>query len=270
MLPPRAETFAAGLSPNEIPTNAVLGATDILVTDYSSTFFDFLATRRPIVFLTPDIRDYAGYAGYRGLYMEPEEWPGPVIHTVSELATELNFIARSGPRPEITQNYVAMRTRYSGHEDGHTGRIIDIVFRGRRDGYAVAPVARDERQSVLVHVGSMKPNGITSSALNLLNTIDHRRYDVSAVFSNSRVPVALENQAQIHPAVRQFVRVGGMNGSKVAHLKRPLHWYRGEHSAHSRDSQQRRLWDEEWTRCFGDSRFDYVIDFSGYGPFWAT
>lgn len=260
--------FRGRLIPNEIPTNAVLAVTDILVTDYSSTFFDFLATGRPIVFLTPDIRDYAGY---RGLYMEPEEWPGPVVHTVSELATELNFIARSGPRPEITQNYVAMRTKYSGHEDGHaTGRIIDIVFRGRRDGYAVAAVARDERQSVLVHVGSMKPNGITSSALNLLNTIDHRRYDVSAVFSNSRVPVALENQAQIHPAVRQFVRVGGMNGSKVAHLKRRLHWYRGDLSAHSRDSQQRRLWDEEWTRCFGDSRFDYVIDFSGYGPFWAT
>lgn len=260
--------FRGRLVPNEIPTNAVLAATDILVTDYSSTFFDFLATGRPIAFLTPDIRDYAGY---RGLYMEPEEWPGPVVHTVSELATELNFIARSGPRPEISQNYVSMRSKYSGHEDGHaTDRIIDIVFRGRRDGYAVAPVARDERQSVLVHVGSMKPNGITSSALNLLSTIDHRRYDVSAVFSNSRMPVALENQAQIHPAVRQFVRVGGMNGSKVAHLTRRLHWYRGDLSAHSRDSRQRRLWDEEWTRCFGDSRFDYVIDFSGYGPFWAT
>ena len=25
----------------------------------------------------------------------------------------------------------------------------------------------------------------------------------------------------------------------------------------------------EFTRCFGDSRFDHVVNFSGYGPFWA-
>lgn len=263
----RAE-FQGRLVPNEIPTNAVLAATDILVTDYSSTFFDFLATGRPIAFLTPDIRDYASY---RGLYMEPEEWPGPVVRTVRELAVELNLIARSGQRPEITQNYLAMRRKYSGHEDGDaTGRVIDIVFRGRRDGYTVGPVARDERPSVLVHVGGLRPNGITASALNLLTAIDHDRYDVSAVFSNSRVPVVLEKQSQIHSSVRQFVRVGGMNGSKIAHFIRRLHWYRGDLSSHSHDPRQKRLWDEEWTRCFGSSRFDYAIDFSGYGPLWAT
>ncbi|TFD73144.1 glycosyltransferase [Cryobacterium gelidum] len=263
----RAE-FQGRLVPNEIPTNAVLAATDILVTDYSSTFFDFLATGRPIAFLTPDIREYAGY---RGLYMEPEEWPGPVVRTVRELAVELNLIARSGQRTEITPRYLAMRKKYSGHEDGGaTDRVIDIVFRGRRDGYTVGPVARDERPSILVHVGSLGPNSITTSALNLLTAIDHDRFDVSAVFSNSRASAVLEKQGQIHSSVRQFVRVGGMNGSKIDHFIRRLHWYRGDLKSHSHDPRQKRLWDDEWTRCFGGSRFDYAIDFSGYDPLWAT
>ena len=88
--------FAGRLVPNEIPTNTVLAATDILITDYSSIFFDFLSTGRPIAFLTPDIDDYAGY---RGLYVEPGEWPGPVTTTVDELATELVTLTATGMPP---------------------------------------------------------------------------------------------------------------------------------------------------------------------------
>ncbi|TFC10422.1 glycosyltransferase [Cryobacterium algoritolerans] len=264
----RRKEFRGRLVPNEIPTNSVLSATDILVTDYSSTFFDFLSTGRPIAFLTPDIDDYAGY---RGLYMEPEEWPGPVVRTVAELAVELNVIARSGQRIEVAEGYAAMQEKYAAHEDGHaTDRIIDIVFRGKRAGYRVGPVARDDRRSILINVGGMTPNGITSSALNLLNAIDHSKFDVSVVFPYSRRPRVLEKQAEINPAVRQFARVGGMSGSKITHAVRRVAWFRGDLSAHEHDPVQERLWDDEWTRCFGSSRFDFAIDFSGYGQLWAT
>ena len=37
----------AFLVPNDVPANVVLGVTDLLVTDYSSIFFDFLSTGRP-------------------------------------------------------------------------------------------------------------------------------------------------------------------------------------------------------------------------------
>jgi glycosyltransferase involved in cell wall biosynthesis len=36
------------------------------------------------------------------------------------------------------------------------------------------------------------------------------------------------------------------------------------------DAAQKTLWDDEWQRCFGSSRFDFVVDFSGYSPLWAT
>ena len=68
----------AVLVPNEIATNEVLGVTDVLVTDYSSIFFDFLATGRPVVFFTPDLDEYAGY---RGFYLDRDELPGPGAST---------------------------------------------------------------------------------------------------------------------------------------------------------------------------------------------
>jgi len=267
--------FAAGqaefhgrLVPNEIPTNAVLAATDILVTDYSSIFFDFLASGRPIVFLTPDIVDYAGY---RGLYMEPEEWPGPVVQTVAQLAAELNFIMHSGPRPGVVGRYATMREKYAPYEDGlATERIIDIVFRGKRAGYRVGAVRHDDRPSILMSIDTTMPGQITTTAVNLLNSVDHSRFDVSVVFPYTRQRAAVEQQSLIDPAVRQLARVGGMSGSKITHFVRKASWFRGSLSAHAHHPVHRRLWDDEWTRCFGSSRFDFTVDYSGCGPFWAT
>jgi CDP-glycerol glycerophosphotransferase (TagB/SpsB family)/glycosyltransferase involved in cell wall biosynthesis len=256
--------FRGAVVPNEIPTNAMLGATDVLVTDYSSIFFDFLPTRRPILFLTPDIDDYAGY---RGLYLEPGEWPGPVVRTVGELAAGITALGDSWQPDE---RYRAAVERFAAHEDGGvTGRVIDIVFRKQTDGYRMRELG-DTRKSMLLYLGGMRPNGITSSVLNMLDHIDHERFDVSAFFANPRNPLAVAKQREVNPAVRQIPRVGGMNGSKLWQLARHLDFRRGRTDLHDTDVHQKVLWDDEWTRCFGASRFDYVVDFSGYGPFWAT
>lgn len=259
------------LVPNEIPTNLVLGASDLLVSDYSSIFFDFLQTGRPIVFFTPDLADYAGT---RGLYFEPEEWPGPVFESAREVGEQLARIAADDDRvpPESRERYAAMRARFTPFEDGRAAeRVVDIVFRRARDGYRLhTALADDGRQKILLYLGGMRPNGITTSALNLLNNIDHDRFDVSALFSQSKSPAAIAKQKQINPAARQFPRVGGMNGAKLLHLARHLHFRRGRIAEHAEVPTQNQLWDDEWYRCFGDSRFDYVVDFSGYGPFWAA
>ncbi|WP_158865075.1 glycosyltransferase [Leifsonia sp. AG29] len=259
------------LVPNELPTNLVLGASDILISDYSSIFFDFLQTGRPIVFFTPDLADYAGT---RGLYFEPEEWPGPVLMSAGEVGDALHGIAESGDAvPEAhRERYRSMQERFTPYEDGEASkRVIDIVFRGERDGRRLRTGLDDDgREKILLYLGGMRPNGITTSALNLLNNIDHERYDVSAFFAQSGSRVVIAKQSQINPAVRQFPRVGGMNGAKLLHLARHVEFRRGRIAQHSETPAQNALWDDEWYRCFGDSRFDYVVDFSGYGPFWAT
>lgn len=258
------------LVPNELPTNTILGATDILVTDYSSIFIDFLETGRPIAFFTPDL---AEYADSRGLYFEPGDWPGPVCASTHELADALNEIAAGGDSvpADRRERYERMQGLFSAFEDGEaSARVVDIVFRGKTDGYRLRTDHSDGRRSILLYLGGMRPNGITTSVLNLLNNIDHDEYDVSAFFAQSKSPAAINKQRAINPAVRQFPRVGGMNGAKLRHLARHLDFRRGRIAEHRDDRSQNELWDDEWTRCFGESRFDFVVDFSGYGPFWAT
>ncbi len=257
------------LVPNEIPTNVILGLTDVLITDYSSIFFDFLSTGRPVLFFTPDLEDYEGT---RGLYFEPNQWPGPAVRTIAELAPHIVRYATTGQLPpESADRYRAAQQRFTNRDDGDAaGRVVDVVFRRHRDGYRIRNGLPDGRTSLLVYLGGMKPNGITTSVLNLLNSIDHSRFDVSAFFAQSKSPARIAKQREIEYSVRQFPRVGGMNGSKLVHLWRHVEFRRGRINRHREVPSQDAVWNDEWTRCFGDSRFDHVVDFSGYGPFWAV
>ncbi len=261
--------------PNEIPSNVILGVTDVLVTDYSSIFFDFLATGRPIFFLAPDLADYSGY---RGLYIEPEHWPGPVVPSVGELAGAINEFDHGGVDDRVAANYRAMQARFVAREDGNaTQRILDIVFRGKPEGYAVAPLPGDGRQRILIAAGSMRPGAITAELVALLDVIDHSRFDVSVIFPPLRSRPVLDQQRLLDPRVRQFARVGGMNGSKLA-----LARLRSTRAA-AAGSRTRRgtspvrnelwrdeLWRDEWDRCFGGAAFDFALDFVGTSPFWAS
>lgn len=264
--------LAGRLIPNEIPSNVILGVTDVLVTDYSSIFFDFLATGRPIFFLTPDLADYAGY---RGLYIEPADWPGPVVDTVERLAEALNEFDRVGASSEVAANYAAMQAKFVAREDGSaTKRIIDIVFRGHTDGYAVATIAHDGRSTMLIHAGGMRPNGVTSELIALLDRIDHSRFDVSVVFPPTWGRKVREQQRRLNPRVRQFARVGGMNGSKLSLARlRPAGSASGGSAgggSAARSPSEASLWRDEWDRCFGSATFDFALDFTGSSSFWAT
>ena len=50
--------FDGMLVPDEVDPNVVLGITDVLITDYSSIFFDFALSKKPIVFYVPDLKSY--------------------------------------------------------------------------------------------------------------------------------------------------------------------------------------------------------------------
>lgn len=257
------------LVPNEIPTNMVLGATDVLVTDYSSLFFDFLASGKPILFHLPDLEQYS--AG-RGLYLSTDELPGPVSNDVSALAENVNSLGEPGQEvfaeEVLSRRYESVRQQFCGREDGQAAaRVVDVVFKGD-NSYNVYSEFSDGRESILVYLGGMQPNGITTSVLNLLNNIDHDRYDVSAFYSYSRTEVKKASEAAINPHVRLFPREGGLNGNKLEHWVAKRHQGKGRAVSSTGHAPDARIWKDEWRRCFGNSKFDYIVDFSGYGPFW--
>ena len=255
------------LVPNDVPTNVVLGVADVLITDFSSIFFDFLATGRPIAFLVPPDEDYEST---RGTYFAPKELPGPVLATMREVGAWIS--GWTNPLDdEIADRYASWRRTFIARRSASAAdRVIDVVLGGALVGADLVRLRETTKPKVLLYLGGMRSNGITSSALNLLRALDHDNVDVTVVYQRSSGRQERFNRRKISPRVRQLPRLGGMNGSKIDHLRRRISVRFHQDRAHVDSLRQRRLWDDEWTRCFGDARFDVVIDFSGYAPFWAT
>lgn len=248
---------AALLIDNDIPTNRILGVTDHLITDFSSIFFDFLAVDRPITFFVPPGNDYRGE---RGAYFSADELPGPTLGTVAEVADRIRSTVDSHDAQRR-----AWRGRFAGDVDGlASDRVIERMLASAAD--PAPPAAPAARRSVLIYLGGMRSNGITSSALNLLRALDHDRWDVTALIARPRGNPR-ENQALIDPRVRQVFRIGGMNGTKWE-LLRTLGRQRLAPRA-DEDAAEARLWRDEWRRLLGSARFDVVVDFSGYSRFWT-
>ena len=99
---------------------------DLLITDYSSVFFDYANLRRPILFYVYDIEEYRD--SLRGFYFDLEEKaPGPLVKTTKELIQEIQKLEKDGftPSPEYEEFY----KQFCYLEDGQaTKRVVEKVF----------------------------------------------------------------------------------------------------------------------------------------------
>jgi CDP-glycerol glycerophosphotransferase len=94
---------------------------DALLTDYSSVFFDYANTSRPLLFFWPDLEHYASEV--RGFYLDPAGLPGPKCHTSKEVASALNSI--DDWYTHYGRAYEAFQQQFCAKDDGSaTERVI--------------------------------------------------------------------------------------------------------------------------------------------------
>ena len=74
---------------------------DLLVTDYSSVFFDYANLKRPIIFYMYDYEDYKENA--RDFYLAESELPGPVTKTQEELEKVIKMTSDFTPDAKYTE-----------------------------------------------------------------------------------------------------------------------------------------------------------------------
>lgn len=100
--------------------------TDILLTDYSSVFFDYANLKRPVLFYMYDLEKYRD--NLRGFYLDIHtELPGPILETNEEVIDAIRNIDQI--QCQYEERYQEFYDRFCCIDDGHASqRVVETVF----------------------------------------------------------------------------------------------------------------------------------------------
>ncbi|MBP1754824.1 MAG: hypothetical protein H6Q59_1222 [Firmicutes bacterium] len=99
---------------------------DLLITDYSSVFFDYANLRRPMLFFTYDLENYRDIL--RGFYFDIEKLvPGPLLYNTEEVIDAIRRIDEVSRK--YSQRYDEFYHTFCEWEDGHAAeKVVKSVF----------------------------------------------------------------------------------------------------------------------------------------------
>lgn len=99
---------------------------DVLITDYSSVFFDFANLKKPIVFYMYDLDSYQHEV--RDFYISLNELPGPIVKTEEELLNILQDL--DATQLKYKDKYNQFNAKYNYLDDGQAGsRVASLCIR---------------------------------------------------------------------------------------------------------------------------------------------
>lgn len=245
---------------NSIETNELLAAVDILITDYSSIFFDFLPLKRPVYFYIPD-KD--AYENSRGFYLKLEDLPGLVTTKLEPIIKKLN----ENQREYLTQYNDKLNkflTEFCKFDDGHAReRALKAIF-NQKDEKTIELNYNSPKKKLLFYAGGFLNNGITNSIINLTNKIDLEKYEVIFMEFSKMNQSRLANLGRLNKHVHFVFRFSYMNRTLFDTFNQNMVFRQGFNSKNVNQKKFVNLNNWDLKRLIGNLRPDVLIDFGGY------
>lgn len=230
-----------------------LNMADILITDYSSVFFDFASTNRKIILFAYDEKEYFAT---RGTYFKFDELPFKKVITVDELIDEIN-----------NKNNVKIDkflNKFCKYENINSSKkIIDFILKNETETL-IEKIPSNNKKNILIYSGNLNKNGITTSLLSLLNRIDLDKYNIyltyvtSSMINNKETLKNLDDRIRYFPITNRYI---GTMKEKFYSVLFKL----GKITYEKKKSILDNFYKNEIKRNYGNTHFDVVIQYSGYG-----
>ena len=237
-------------------TYEFLNMADCLITDYSSVFFDFANTGKKIVLYAYDREEYLAT---RGMYLDYNALPFVFADNVEQLIKEVNNVNDYTPYPEFNAEF----NNYDGKDAAD--RIVDLVFhkkQGNNMRVIDGKTYNNGKDTVLVFVGGLLQNGITTAAKGLINNADKEKYNYVITFFKNAVE---KNKKSIHDFIGvDYMPIQGPKDLLVREAVVHFLYYRCGITFGFIRKQIEQIYKREITRIFPNMKFAHAIHYSGY------
>ena len=232
-----------------------LNASDVLVTDYSSVFFDYAASGRKIVLFTYDKEEYMRE---RGMYFSVDELPFPQASNVDELVRYIRE-PKSYDDAEFLKKFCAYDV------PGMTKAILHQFLFGEESSLLdIRQTPDNGKKNVVIYAGNLEKNGITISAMNLLSTVDREKYNYAVLFKIN----AIKKKQECIKVIPEGVSTISFYNARSATVWETIGYmifqefrvlpYKWAKELNERVAQR------EYARILGSCRIDKAVQFFGY------
>lgn len=188
---------------DEIETNELLSVTDILITDYSSIFFDFLCTGKPILFFVYDREEYEKD---HGIYLDIDSMPGELCYSTHDVIEQIKRIDGGN---YSCDRYKMNVEAFAYNDDGNASkRVIDIIF-NRKMSEACFKLPKNNKKKLLISASNDLTAGDMQLLYIVLRNVDYEKYQV--VIATTEIDKIAKSCEEINPDIRITASEFGFN-----------------------------------------------------------
>lgn len=240
--------------PKNVETYDFLNMADILVTDYSSVFFDYANTKKKIILYTYDEEKYLET---RGFYYSLHEFPFPKVNTLEQLVKEFNL-----PKQYDETEFLKKFCTYDNKNA--TKNLVSFIIKGKEcKEIKKETLVKNKKPNTLIYVSTLGFNGMTSSIISLMNVIDRNKENIKFSFLQSKLerePLRIKKlplDCEVFPISSAFVY-------SFKDIITNILFYKLNISTNLVRKNIDKFYKREFLRLFGNVKFDRVIHFTGY------
>lgn len=256
--------------PSNIDINQFLSITDILITDYSSVFYDFLSTQKPIIFYLYDEKQYLEK---RGLYTTIDQLPGPIARTTNDLID----IIKNLPQyvEQYKEQYNKAIQKYAYMDDGKaTERFKETIFQQNTHTEEIDikntqyptkthtyTLKTNNKEKTLIYMGNIE----NKKQLQLIKEIINKTQNDIYLIGQPRTDEAYHNLQQLKN-IHILYKRGGLEFTQKEYIE----YHLMKNNQKYNENIIKHLFQREYQRIFNNTIFTTVIDTTGTETYWTA
>src|SRR5699024_5755720 len=161
------------IPPGDISTNHLMSVVDILISDYSSVFFDFIPTGKPIIHYIYDIEKYTTV---RGLNLSIDELPGHIAKNTEELVSSVDYCLKN---QDPSDNYLEAKKRFCPYDFGESSNhVIQWFFKDDTTKVDIIPFEKSN-DKILFLLGKLSNNENVNNLITDITSATREKNTVS-------------------------------------------------------------------------------------------